>query len=77
MHATAARHYLQAGAVPPVPASNVAFARLYMRGRRWPVLSPGRGENGLRDANMVHGTPVIFAGGRLQAAGDDDEPVHG
>src|SRR3546814_12985297 len=26
----------------------------------------------VRDANMVHGTPVIFAGGRLRFASDDD-----
>src|SRR3546814_2941510 len=40
----------------------IVDGRSYLQARRERV----------RDANMVHGTPVIFAGGRLRFASDDD-----
>src|SRR3546814_1980142 len=72
MRDTAARHYLHETGRSWVPASGnrislgttaaIVDGRSYLQARRERV----------RDANMVHGTPVIFAGGRLRFASDDD-----
>ncbi|GAY22958.1 chromosome segregation ATPase [Sphingobium sp. GW456-12-10-14-TSB1] len=72
MRDTAARHYLHETGRSWVPASGnrislgttaaIVDGRSYLQARREKV----------RDANMVHGTPVIFAGGRLRFASDDN-----
>ena len=72
MRDTAARHYLHETGRSWVPASGnrislgttaaIVDGRSYLQARRERV----------RDANMVHGTPVIFAGGRLRFASDDE-----
>src|SRR3546814_12135745 len=72
MRDTAARHYLHETGRSWVPASGnrislgttaaIVDGRSYLQARRERV----------RDANMVHGTHVIFARGRLRFARDDD-----
>lgn len=72
MRDTAARHYLHETGRSWVPATGnrislgttaaIVDGRSYLQARRERV----------RDANMVHGTPVIFAGGRLRFASDDE-----
>ena len=72
MRDTAARHYLHETGRSWVPATGnrislgttaaIVDGRAYLQARRERV----------RDANMVHGTPVVFAGGRLRFASDDE-----
>src|SRR3546814_4488178 len=73
MRDTAARHYLHETGRSWVPATGnrislgttaaIVDGRAYLQARRERV----------RDANMVHGTPVVFAGGRLRFASDRSE----
>ncbi|RVT90310.1 DUF2493 domain-containing protein [Sphingomonas crocodyli] len=72
MRDTAARHYLRETGRSWIPASGnrislgvtsaVVDGRAFLRARR----------DKIRDANIVHGTPVVFAGGRLSFASDAD-----
>ena len=72
MRDTAAAHYLRETGRSWIPVtgnriSRIVDGRAFLQARR----------ERIRDANTAHGTPVVFAGGRLTFRSDDDMKTFG